>query len=196
MVVDSIRQMTVEEYFAFDEASEYKNEYIDGEVYPMTGGTAYHAEIMLNVGFALRLRLRDGEFHFYSSAMRIRVSPARYLYPDLSVVCGEPELDEPAINLFNPTLVAEVLSPATANKDRGFKRDLYQSIPSLQVYLIIDQFKAQVEVASRGASGWPVRTFSGLDAIVPLPALGCDLPLADIYDGIQFDAAEPSSAAE
>ena len=134
MAIERIRQMTVEEYFAFDEASEYKNEYIDGEVYPMTGGTAYHAEIMLNVGFALGLRLRGGDFHFYSSAMRIRVSPARYLYPDLSVVCGDPELDERALNLFNPTLVAEVLSPATADKDRGFKRDLYQSIPSLQVY--------------------------------------------------------------
>ncbi|MCY4018461.1 MAG: Uma2 family endonuclease [Chloroflexi bacterium] len=186
MVVDSIRKMTVEEYFAFDEASEYKNEYIDGEVHPMTGGTAYHAEIMLNVGFALRLRLRDGEFHFYSSAMRIRVSPARYLYPDLSLVCGESELDEQAINLFNPTLVAEVLSPATANKDRGFKRDLYQSIPSLQVYLIIDQFKAQVEVASRAASGWQTQAYAGLDAVIPLSVLGCDLPLAEIYHGVEI----------
>ena len=196
MVVDSIRQMTVEEYFAFDEASEYKNEYIDGEVYPMTGGTAYHAEIMLNVGFALGLRLRGGEFHFYSSAMRIRVSPARYLYPDLSVVCGEPELDERAINLFNPTLVAEVLSPATANKDRGFKRDLYQSISSLQVYIIIDQFKAQVEVDSRLDDSWQTKEYADLDAVIPLPALGCDLPLAEIYDGIQFEAGESASAAE
>ena len=186
MAIERIRQMTVEEYFAFDEASEYKNEYIDGEVYPMTGGTAYHAEIMLNVGFALGLRLRGGDFHFYSSAMRVRVSPARYLYPDLSVVYGDPELDERAINLFNPTLIAEVLSPATADKDRGFKRDLYQSIPSLQVYLVIDQEQALVELNERHERGWRLREFSGLDAIVPLPALNCDLPLAEIYDGIEI----------
>ncbi len=186
MAIDSLRQMTVEEYFAFDEASEYKNEYIDGEAYPMTGGTAYHAEIMLKVGFALQLRLRGGDFHFYSSAMRVRVSPARYLYPDLSVVRGEPELDEQAINLFNPTLVAEVVSPATADRDRGSKRDLYQSIRSLQVYLIINQFKAQVEVDSRQDRRWQSQEYAGLDAIVPLPALDCELPLAEIYAGIEF----------
>ncbi|MCY3797915.1 MAG: Uma2 family endonuclease [Chloroflexi bacterium] len=186
MAIDSIRQMTVEEYFAFDEASEYKNEYIDGEVYPMTGGTAYHAEIMYNVGFALGLRLRDGNFHFYTSAMRNSVSPTRYLYPDFSIVRGEPELDEGAINLFNPTLVAEVTSPATAARDRGFKREQYQSIPSLQVYLVIDQFKAQVEVDSRQDDRWQTQEYAGLDAIVPLPALDCDLPLAEIYSGIEF----------
>lgn len=186
MAIDSIRQMTVDEYFAFDEASEYKNEYIDGEVIPMTGGTAYHAEIMWNLGFALGLRLRGGDFHFYTSAMRVRVSPVRYLYPDLSVVKGEPELDERAINLFNPTLVAEVISPATANRDRGFKRALYQSMPSLQVYLVIDQFKAHVEADLRQDNIWQLQQHSGLNAIVPLPALGCELPLAEIYERISF----------
>ena len=186
MVTEKIRQMTVEEYFAFDEASEYKNEYIDGEVIPMTGGTANHAEIMYNVGFALGLRLRGGDFHFYSSAMRIGISPSRYLYPDLSVVSGEPELDDGAINLFNPTLVAEVISPATAHKDRGFKRDTYRNVPSLQVYLVIDQFKAHVEVDSRLDESWHTQEFAGLDAVIPLQALGCDLPLAEIYAGIEI----------
>ncbi len=186
MAIDSLRQMTVEEYFAFDEASEYKNEYIDGEVIPMTGGTANHAEIMWNLGFALGLRLSGGDFHFYTSAMRVRVSPTRYLYPDFSIVCGEPELDENAINLFNPTLIAEVLSPATANRDRGFKRAQYQSIASLRAYLVIDQFKAHVEVDSRQDNIWQMQEYSGLDAILPLPALGCELPLAEIYARISF----------
>lgn len=186
MAIELIRQMTVEEYFAFDEASEYKNEYIDGEVYPMTGGTAYHAEIMLNLGFALGLRLRGGNFHFYSSAMRISVSPTRYLYPDLSIVRGEPELDEGAINLFNPTLVAEVISPATAARDRGFKREQYRSIPSLQVYLVIEQFEAHVEADSRLGDNWQSQEYAGLDAIIPLPALDCELPVAEIYAGIEF----------
>ena len=186
MAVERIRQMTVEEYIAFDEASEYKNEYIDGEVYPMTGGTAYHAEIMINLGTGLALRLRGGGFHIYSSAMRISVSPRRYLYPDLSIVHGEPELDAGAINLFNPTLVAEVISPTTANRDRGCKRDLYQSIPSLQVYLVIEQFEAHVELDSRHDDSWQTQVYAGLDAILPLPALGCDLPLAEIYAGIEI----------
>jgi len=186
MAIDSIRQMTAEEYFAFDEADEYKHEYIDGEVFPMTGGTANHAEIMWNIGFALGLRLRGGDYHIYSSAMRVGVSPLRYLYPDLSIVRGEPELDRRSINLFNPTLVAEVISPATANNDRGFKRDFYQGIASLQIYLIVDQSKAQVEVDSRLDESWQSRVYAGLDASVPLPALACDLPLTEIYAGISF----------
>jgi len=186
MAIDSIRQMTVEEYFAFDEASEYKNEYIDGEVFPMTGGTAYHAEIMINLGIALGMRLRGGGFHVYSSAMRISVTPTRYLYADLSIVRGEPVLDEGAINLFNPTLVAEVISPTTASRDRGFKRDLYHSIPALEVYLVIAQFEARVEMDSRQNDKWQTQEFAGLDAIAPLPALDCDLPLKEIYDGISF----------
>ena len=186
MAIDGVRQMTVEEYFAFDEASEYKSEYIDGEVYPMTGGTAYHAEIMLNLGFALGLRLRGGDFRFYSSAMRVSVSPTRYLYPDLSIVRGEPELDARAINLFNPTLVAEVISPTTADRDRRFKRDLYRSVASLQVYLIVDQFEAQVEVDARHDDNWQTQEYGGLDAVISLPALDCELPLAEIYAGIEI----------
>ncbi len=186
MVIEDIRQMTVEEYFAFDEASEYKNEYIDGEVLPMTGGTAYHAEIMLNLSFALGLRLRGGDFHFYSSAMRVRINPKRYLYPDLSVVCGVPSTDARAINLFNPTLVAEVTSPSTAYYDRGEKLRYYQSIPSLRVILIIDQLEALIGAYLRHEEGWLLRKYSDLDAVIPLPALGCDLPLAEVYAGIDF----------
>ncbi len=184
MAIDSIRQMTVEEYFAFDEASEYKNEYIDGEVYPMTGGTFNHAAIMLNASGALWLRLKGSDCQVLTSAMRIRVSPTRYVYPDLSVVCGAPETDERSMNLFNPVLVAEVTSPSTIDYDRGGKLRHYQNIESLQVVLIIDQFQVLIEAHFRQAGGWHAQEFSSLDAIVPLPALDCELPLADIYDGI------------
>ena len=184
MAIDSIRQMTVEEYFAFDEASEYKNEYIDGEVYPMTGGTFNHAAIMLNASGALWLRLKGSDCRVLTSAMRIRVSPTRYVYPDLSVVCGEPVTDERSINLFNPVLVAEVTSPSSLDYDRGDKLHYYQSIASLQVVLIIDQQRVFVELYERHDGSWRLREFSGLDAVAPLVPLDCELPLADIYDGI------------
>ena len=186
MISEALRQMTVEEYFAFDEASEYKCEYIDGEVIPMTGGTTYHAAIMANTSGALWQRLKGSNCRVFSSAMRVRISPRRYLYPDLSVVCGEPTTDARAINLFNPTLVAEVTSPSTAYYDRGEKLRYYQSIPSLRVILIIDQLEALIEAHLRHDGGWLPREYSGLDAIVPLPALGCDLPLAEVYAGIDF----------
>ncbi len=92
----------------------------------------------------------------------------------------------PALNLYNPTLVAEVISPATAERDRGEKRQLYQSIPSLRVYLVIGQYEALVEVDRRQAGGWRTEAYAGLEAVVPLEALGCELPLAEVYAGIEI----------
>ena len=186
MAIESIRQMTAEEYFAFDEASEYKNEYIDGEVIPMTGGTLNHGAIIMKTGFALMRRLIGSDCQVFGGNVRNRVSPSRYLYPDISIVCSEPETDDRSINLFNPVLVAEVTSPSTVNYDRGDKLRYYQSIASLQIYLVIDQQQPLVELHERHDGGWHAQVFSGLDAIVPLPALDCELPLTEIYEGISF----------
>ena len=184
MAIDSIRQMTVEDYFAFDEASDYKNEYIDGVVIPMTGGTLDHGAIIMNAGFALMRRLAGKDCKVFGGNVRNRISTTRYLYPDVSVVCGPPDTDERSINLFNPVLIAEVTSPSSLDYDRGEKLHYYQSIASLQFYLVIDQDKAHGELYERQGGGWQMREFSGLDAIIPLPALGCELPLAEIYHGI------------
>ncbi len=186
MAIDSIRQMTVEEYFAFDEASEYKNEYIDGELYPMTGGTLNHGAIIMKTGFALMRRLIGSDCQVFGGNVRNRVSPTRYLYPDISVVCGTPETDERSINLFNPVLIAEVTSPSSLDYDRGDKLRYYQSIASLRIYLVIDQQQPLVELYERHDDSWQTEEYAGLDAVIPLPALNCDLPLAEIYAGIEL----------
>ncbi len=186
MAIDSIIQMTVEEYFAFDEASEYKNEFIDGEVYPMTGGTINHGFIMANAIGELRQLLKGSDCRVISSDLRNRVSPTRYVYPDFSVVCGEPATDERGVTLWNPTLVGEVTSPSSIDYDRGLKLRYYQSIASLQVYLVIDQQQPLVELHERQDDGWHMDEYADLDAIILLPSLGCDLPLAEIYAGISF----------
>jgi len=186
MAIDSIRQMTVEEYFAFDEASEYKNEYIDGEVYPMMSGTIYHGIIIANASGALWQRLKGSDCRVISSDMRNRVNPTRYVYPDFSVVCGEPATDERAVTLWNPTLVAEVTSPSSIDTDRVVKRDYYATISSIQAYLEIDQHRVLVELYTRREDGWLLNRFSDLDAEVPLTPLECELPLTEIYEGISF----------
>jgi len=178
--------MTVEEYIAFDEATEIRYEYIDGEVIALSGGTIYHGLIMANASGALWYRLRGSDCRVISSDMRNRVSTTRYVYPDFSVVCGEPVTDARAVNLWNPTLVGEVTSPSSIGRDRGEKLSYYQSVASLQIYLVIDQHRVFVEMYQRQGAGWRAKEFSGLDAIVPLPALGCDLPLAEIYAGIEI----------
>ena len=186
MAIDSIRQMTVEEYFAFDEASEIRYEYIDGEIIPMTGGTIYHGIIMANASGELRQLLKGSDCRVISSDMRNRVNPTRYVYPDFCVVCGRAATDERAVTLWNPALAGEVTSPSSINRDRGEKRRFYQSIPSLRIYLVIDQQQPLVELYERQDTAWQSREYAGLDAIVQLPALNCHLPLAEIYAGISF----------
>ncbi len=186
MAIDIVGQMTVEEYFAFDEATDTRYEYIDGEIIPLSGGTLYHGIIMANCIGAFWQRLKGSGCRVVSSDMRNRVSPTRYVYPDFCVFCGDPATDDRAVNLWNPTLVGEVTSPSSVSRDRGEKRLYYQRIPSLQVYLVIDQFEARVEVDTRQESGWQTVEYAGQDAIIPLPALECELPLAEIYDGISF----------
>ena len=186
MAIENIRQMTVAEYIAFDEASEIRYEYIDGEIIPMTGGTIPHGIIMANASGELRQLLKGSDCRVVSSDTRNRVNPTRYVYPDFSVVCGKAESDEGAVALWNPTLVGEVTSPSSIDRDRGEKRRFYQSIPSLQIYLVIDQHRAYVELYERQDGGWRRREYRGLEAILPLRILDCDLPLAEIYAGIEL----------
>ena len=186
MAIDSIRQMTVEEYIAFDEATDIRYEYIDGEVIALPGGTLNHGIIMANASGELRQLLKGSNCRVISSDMRNRVSSTRYLYPDFSVVCGQPVTDERTVNLWNPTLVGEVTSPSSIGRDRGEKLLYYQSIASLQLYLVIDQDRAHVELYERQNDGWGRSEYRGLEATVPLGALNCDLPIAEIYAGIEF----------
>ena len=186
MAIESIRQMTVEEYIAFDESTDIRYEYIDGEVIPLSGGTLHHGIIMANANGALWHRLRESDCSVISSDMRNRVNPTRYVYPDFCVVCGRATTDERAVTLWNPILVGEVTSPSSIRRDRGEKRLFYQSIGSLQIYLVIDQDRAHVEMYERQDDGWLRRDFRDLEAIVPLRILHCDLPLAEIYRGISF----------
>ena len=186
MAIDSIRQMTVEEYLAFDEATEDRYEYIDGEIIPVSGGTLYHGIIMANASGELRQLLKETDCRVISSDMRNRVSPTRYVYPDFCVVCGSAATDERAVTLWNPTLVGEVTSPSSMDRDRGDKLVYYQSIASLLIYLVIDQQQPLVELYERHDDSWRTEEYAGLDAVIPLPALDCELPLAEIYRGIKI----------
>ena len=186
MVLEAIRQMTVAEYLVFEEGSEIKHEYIDGEIYPMPGVTKKHDNIVINCIVALGILLRSSHCQIYTSDMRVRISVTRYVYPDFSVVCNGVKTADNTTNILNPTLVAEVTSPSSIDYDRGLKREFYQSVDSMQIYLIIDQDRPFVELHTRQDAGWTLREFSGLDASLPLDTIGCQLPLAEIYHQVEF----------
>jgi len=179
---------TIEEYLNMEAVSEERHEYHKGEVFAMAGGTYNHGLIGANASFALNMAARDKNCSVLSGDVRIRQEAAdRFLYPDASVVCGEPEFgktDKHAVT--NPVLLVEVLSESSEAYDRGAKFFYYQQIPSLKEYLIIDQFRPVVTQIRRAeGSIWEIENHFGLDSAFKLVSLDATISLADIYRNVR-----------
>ena len=187
-MVSNIRQMTVEEYLAFDDASEIRNEYINGEIIPMTGGTGNHSAIIAYTIATLIDLLEHTDCLVRSSDMRVRIDDTKYVYPDVSVVCGDSIFeDENSTILLNPTLAVEVTSPSSLAHDHVDKVAYYGAVPSIQGYLILDQERVFAAMYTRAESGWHLQQFSSLDDAIALEPLACSLSLAQVYRGIVID---------
>ncbi len=186
-MVTDIHQMTVEEYLAFDEASEIRNEYIDGAIIPMTGGTGNHGELIASIIAILYFQLEETGCAVRAGTVRVRIDETKYVYPDASVVCGESIYQgENKTNLLNPTIVVEVTSPSSLARDHVDKVTYYGAVPSIQCYLILDQERVFAECYTRTEDGWRLRQYDSLDDVIPLEPLACSLPLARVYRGIVF----------
>ncbi len=190
MAIQTKQMMTVADYLAWEERQEFKHEYIDGEIIEMTGGTWKHSRIMINLTLAIGRQLENSNCVLLSSEMRVRVSDTRYVYPDLSAVCGDESLeDEKELTLLNPVFVVEVISPSSETRDRVEKREYYYDVPSIEAYLIVDQDRLRAELYTRAEDGWRLQEFSSLDDVIPLTMLNCDLPIAQVYRGLGFQGA-------
>lgn len=179
--------LSPEEYLLRERAAEYKSEYVAGEVRAMTGASRAHVLIAANLVRELGSQLRRRPCETYGTDIRVKVSRTRdYVYPDVTVVCGEPQLeDEHFDTLLNPTLIVEVLSPSTAGYDRGEKWEMYRRIPSLKDYLLVSQGEPRVERYARQGEGlWLFSETSGLDSVLRLDSIGCTLALRDVYERV------------
>lgn len=175
---------TPQEYLALDRAAAEKSEYWDGGLYAMTGASRAHNLITTNITTALNTQLRASPCEVYAADMRVRIPRTyRYLYPDVVVVCDEPQFEDDQDDiLLNPTLIVEVLSPSTEAYDRGKKFDSYRRLPSVAAYLLIAQDERRVLLYTRQSQDqWLFAEFGDDDTVIDLPAIGCALPLADIY---------------
>ena len=177
-------RLTPEEYLKLERQSDFRNEYFEGKMFAMSGGTPNHAFITANLAGELYNALKKTDCRVASSDLRIRVSPdGLYTYPDISVVCGQAEFSgSEADTLANPALVIEVLSPTTEAYDRGFKAVQYRKIISLQEYVFVSQNEARVEVFRRQHNGtWLLSESAGMSAACRFDSVNCDVALADIY---------------
>lgn len=177
--------MTPEEYLMFERQAEYKNEYMDGQIYAMSGASLRHNTIVANLIIELGTQLRDRPCRALPSAMKVRLPDSRkFFYPDVSVVCGEPQFhDERSDVLLNPVLIIEVLSESTASFDRGKKFLAYQHIESLQEYILISQDTHLIEQYVRQTrESWTYTATVGVNSSVALPSIACTLSLKAVYD--------------
>ena len=181
--------LTPEQYLEIEREAEFKSEYYQGEMFAMAGAREAHNLIAANLLAALHQQLRPRPCRVYMSDMRVRVSATGlYTYPDVTVVCGEPQfLDERRDTLLNPNLVVEVLSPSTEAYDRGRKFEHYRSIESVNEYLLVSSERVSAELFTRQPDGRFLLTAAArLEDSLDLQSVGCRLTLADLYEKVDF----------
>ncbi len=186
-VAKKLALVSVEDYLSAELVSPIKHEYLGGVVHAMAGGSNAHNLIASNVLGCLHARLHHHRCRPFNSDTKIRVrlpSQVRFYYPDVSVICRP----NPQTDSFQdePAVLIEVLSRHTRRVDEGEKKDVYQTIPSLAVYVLIETETAAVVVYRRTQQGFVREVHHGLTTILALPEIEAELPLAEVYDGIEF----------
>lgn len=184
------RDYTPEEYLALEETAEEKHEYYDGEITPMTGGTTNHNTLALTIASFFFTQLSAEDYQVYINDVRLWIECDRiYTYPDVMVVKGKPIYQgENKTCITNPFLIVEVLSKSTQNYDQGDKFDAYRSLPNLQEYILIDQYKYYVKQFAKNPEGkWVLTDYLGKDAILKLESLELSITLQNLYQRVDFE---------
>ncbi len=199
---------SIEEYLTLERASEERHEYIDGYIYAMAGESGEHGDISVNLvreisvqlrGKSCRARSKDTKVLSGPVPMRPRSKQGLFSYPDLVVICGEPQYhDEHTDVILNPAVIIEVLSKSTESFDRGEKFHRYQAWnPTLTDYLLVSQDAPIIEHFCRQPDGsWSYKIYQGLDRSVTIESIGCELQLADVYDRINFESQDSEESSE
>lgn len=182
------RYYAVDEYLAIDEASDVRNEYFSGYIIAMAGNTPEHVRIVDNLVRHFGNAFDGGTCETWSNMLRVKASETAYVYPDISVTCGEPIfLPTKPKTLTNPLVIVEVLSESTQRIDRGEKFLNYRELDSLQHYVLVSQDKPLIEVYARQANGhWDFVALKGIDSNLTLDAVDVIIPLAHIYRNVEF----------
>jgi Uma2 family endonuclease len=190
-----------EEYLDFERGSEVRHEFVDGVIYEMAGESLAHSRICVNLAAEIRNALKGSNCEALSPNMKVRAeNKGMFAYPDLSIVCGEPQFhDEQKDVLLNPKVIIEVLSPSTQRYDQTKKFFRYRKeIPSLTDYVLIYQDSPFIEHHEKHSDGrWVFNAFDGLEDTFRLASIkGCEIPLVEIYDRVEFPKPAEDPADE
>ncbi len=180
--------MTLEHFLAWEEQQDLRWEFDGFEPVGMTGGTSEHSAIQRNLSMAIGGRLRGKPCQLYTSDLKVFVAGS-IRYPDAFVVCSP--IPRGTLVVTDPVVVFEVLSPSTASTDIGIKNEEYRDTPSIQRYVMLAQDRQFATVFARVGDDWVGHIISGA-AVLDMPEIGIEVPLAELYDGVSF---EPETSA-
>lgn len=181
--------LTPEEYLARERRADFKSEYYRGEMFAMAGASIAHTRIKDNMARKMGNQLEGGPCAVFTSDLRVKVSPTGlYTYPDVVVVCGDPQVeDQQNDTLLNPRVIVEVLSDSTEQYDRGKKFRHYREIESLQEYVLVAQDEPLFERYVRQADGsWTITTFADPKKTFEFSTIPVVLTFAEVYAGVKF----------
>jgi Uma2 family endonuclease len=178
---------TPEEYLELETQSPIKHEYIDGEIYAMAGTTDAHNTIAGNLFVLIRNHLRGTNCRAYFADLKVRLEKLnRFYYPDLLVTCNPQDQETPTYKQF-PKLIVEILSDSTEAFDRGNKFHDYQTIESLEEYILVNTKYQRVEIFRRSPqTGWLFQTYTPTNATFFLHSLDLVISFTDLYEDIDF----------
>ncbi len=182
------RPMSLDEFLAWERLQELRYEFDGVRIVAMTGGTIEHSVIATNLVITLQPRLRSGPCRAFRSDLKIIVA-GRVRYPDAVVTCSPPEQGTDIIP--KPVIVFEVLSPSAAAVDRIEKNEEYRATPSIQRYVMLEQTRQAATVFARVGEDWVGHVLTGA-AMLAMPEIGVELPLADLYTDIEFPPPDPA----
>jgi len=177
-----IGYISEQDYLEGEKVSTIKHEYIDGEVYAMAGASKNHQRIVTMLSRRFSEHFDNTPCEVFNSDIKVHID-SKYFYPDLVVVCGSDDNDPYCTE--SPRIIIEILSSSTRKIDRTFKRYIYQTIPSLEEYVLIEQDFVQIELCRKSENWMPVFYFTGDD--VTFASVGLTLPVADIYQRVEND---------
>ncbi len=189
--MQAIKQFySLEEYLELEKSKNEKFEFWDGNVWSMSGASFAHNRIVRNLNTEVDLQLREKGCEAFPSDLRIKVPDyAPYRYPDLTALCGKPEIENLGglELLVNPQLIVEVLSDSTEGFDRGDKFSYYKSIESFTEYILIAQHRPHVsQFVKHGDGFWMNLEYNDLSETVELKSVPCKLALSAIYRDVSF----------
>ncbi len=199
MQVATKQSYTPAEYLELEEKAECKSEYINGQIFPMAGGSTNHNTIALNLSSELNFAFKQQDYKVFMGDVRLWIPDKQiYTYPDVMVIAGETQyFSNRTDTIVNPLIIAEILSKSTKSYDRQAKFADYRAISSFQEYILIDQTRIHVEQYSKtGEKQWILQEYDEQDEAIALKSVSLQILLLDLYKKVNFEAINLEAKAD